>query len=108
MSTAASPPPRRSRSWRTPRSPAEDTATTADVTYYTTRRGGGVIDMASQGWIPLLTCEPPQETIRCDRRAVRITANILRMFAEGPGGSTIRQRPNLAQFGIRLAHPIHV
>ena len=80
----------------------------ADVTYYTTRRGGGVIDMASQGWIPLLTCEPPQASFHCDRRAVRITTNILRMFAAGPVGIDHPSRPNLAQFGIRLAHPIHV
>jgi hypothetical protein len=80
----------------------------ADVTYYTTRRGGGVIDMASQGWIPLLTCEPPQETTRCDRRAIRITANILRMFARGPVGIDHPSRPNLARFGIRLIHPVRV
>ena len=80
----------------------------ADVTYYTTRSGGGVIDMASQGWIPLLTCRPPQDTIRCNARAVRITTNILRMFARGPAGIDHPSRPNVAQFGIRLAHPIHV
>ena len=80
----------------------------ADVTYYTTRSGGGVIDMASQGWIPLLTCRPPQETTRCNARAVRITTNILRMFARGPAGIDHPSRPNVAQFGIRLAHPIHV
>jgi hypothetical protein len=80
----------------------------ADVTYYTTRRGGGVIDMASQGWIPLLTCQPPQETTRCDRRAVRITTNILHMFAAGPAGIDHPSRPNLARFGIRLEHPVHV
>ena len=80
----------------------------ADVTYYTTRSGGGVIDMASQGWIPLLTCRPPQDTIRCNARAVRITTNILRMFARGPAGIDHPSRPNVAQFGIRLAHPLHV
>ena len=80
----------------------------ADVTYYTTRRGGGVIDMASQGWIPLLTCQPPQETVRCDRRAVKITSNILQMFAQGPVGIDHPSHPNLAGFGIRLTHPIHV
>jgi hypothetical protein len=80
----------------------------ADVTYYTTRSGGGVIDMASQGWIPLLTCKPPQDTILCNAKAVRITTNILRMFARGPAGIDHPSRPNVAQFGIRLAHPIHV
>jgi hypothetical protein len=80
----------------------------ADVTYYTTRSGGGVIDMASQGWIPLLTCEPPQATTRCDRRAVRITSNILRMFAAGPVGIDHPSRPNLARFGIQLNRPVHV
>ena len=64
--------------------------------------------MASQGWIPLLTCEPPQETTRCNRQAVRITANILRMFAEGPVGIEHPSRPNLGRFGIRLEHPIRV
>jgi hypothetical protein len=80
----------------------------ADVTYYTTRRGGGVIDMATQGWIPLLTCQPPQATTRCNQRAVRITTNILRMFAAGPAGIDHPSRPNLARFGIRLDHPVHV
>ena len=80
----------------------------SDVTYYTTRSGGGVIDMASQGWIPLIACQPPQRSTRCNRHAVRITANILRMFAEGPAGIDHPSRPNLARFGIRLEHPLHV
>jgi hypothetical protein len=80
----------------------------ADLTYYTTRSGGGVIDIASQGWVTLLTCQPPQETTRCNQRAVRITANILRTFAEGPAGIDHPSRPNLARFGIRLEHPIDV
>jgi len=80
----------------------------SDLTYYTTRSGGGVIDIASQGWITLLTCQPPQESTRCSHQAVRITANILRMFAAGPAGIDHPSRPNLARFGIRLTHPVHV
>jgi N,N-dimethylformamidase beta subunit-like protein len=80
----------------------------ADVTYYTTRGGGGVIDMASQGWDALLTCERPQRTVNCRRGAVRITANILRMFAQGPVGVRHPSKPNLGRFGIRLEHPVHV
>jgi hypothetical protein len=80
----------------------------SDLTYYTTRSGGGVIDIASQGWIALLTCEPPQESTRCSRRAIRITANILRVFAAGPAGIDHPSRPNLSRFGVRLEHPVHV
>jgi N,N-dimethylformamidase beta subunit-like protein len=80
----------------------------SDLTYYTTRSGGGVIDTASQGWIALLTCQPPQESIRCNHRAVRITANILRTFSEGPAGIDYPSRSNVARFGIRLEHPLHV
>lgn len=80
----------------------------ADLTYYTTRSGGGVIDIASQTWITLLTCQEPQETTRCDRQAVRITANILRMFAKGPAGIDHPSKPNLERFGIRLEHPLRV
>jgi hypothetical protein len=80
----------------------------ADLTYYTTRSGGGVIDIASMGWITLLRCRPPQESARCSQRAVRITANILKMFAAGPAGIDHPSRPNLVRFGIRLAHPVDV
>jgi hypothetical protein len=80
----------------------------SDLTYYTTRSGGGVIDIASQGWVKLLTCQPPQQTTSCNQRAVRITANILRMFALGPAGVDHPSKPNLAAFGIQLEHPVHV
>ena len=61
----------------------------ADVTYYTTRSGGGVIDMASQGWIPLLTCRPPQDTNRCN----------------APGGPDHDQHPADVRPGPRRDRP---
>ena len=74
----------------------------ADMTYYTTRDDAGVFDVGSQGWVKTLRCFDPVRSDTCDKRAVRITLNILRVFAKGPAGMTHPSEPNAASFGYVL------
>ena len=63
----------------------------ADVTYYTTASGAGVIDTGTSAWVAALAwnCGP---TAPCVGDAVvRATQNILRLFGQGPAG---RQEPS--------------
>ena len=40
----------------------------------------------------------------CDKRAVRITLNIMRVFAKGPAGRRHPSVPNAASFGYALTN----
>lgn len=79
----------------------------ADVSYYTTRSGAGVIDIGSQGWIPKLACGPPLQG-DCVPGAVTITSNILRELSKGPAGVPHPSEPNLDRFGLVLEQPLDV
>ena len=77
----------------------------ADMTYYTTRDDAGVFDIGSQGWVKTLRCFDPVRSDTCDKRAVRITLNVLRVFAKGPAGRAHPSVPNAASFGYALTDP---
>jgi len=79
-----------------------------DVTYYTTSSGAGVFDSGTIGWMNAIKCDPPLARYACDRRILRATRNLLDAFAAGPAGRVNPSSPNLAQFGIRLRHPVRV
>ncbi len=76
----------------------------ADMTYYTTRDDAGVFDVGSQGWVKTLRCYDPVRSDTCDKRAVRITLNIMRAFAKGPAGLAHPSVPNAASFGYDLTN----
>jgi hypothetical protein len=77
----------------------------ADMTYYTARSGAGVLDVGSQGWVKAIRCLDPVRSPSCDRRALRITTNILRAFAVGPAGEERPAIPNAGDFGYTLSRP---
>lgn len=77
----------------------------ADTTYYTARSGAGVFDVASTDWVDLLECDPPVASDTCDRRAMTMTRNVLRLFAGGPARLTRPSIPNAEDFGYALAQP---
>jgi hypothetical protein len=84
----------------------------ADMSYYTTESGAGVLATGTQGWVPALRCPGPTSSSGyfhpCDRFAVQITRTVLRTFARGPAGAVHPSTPNLADFGIELEQPIDV
>jgi hypothetical protein len=78
-----------------------------DMTYYTTSKGAGVVDVGSQGWGNLLMCsEPTLDTTTCDTRALAITRNILDGLAAGPSGLLRPSVPNAASYGYVLTKPL--
>jgi hypothetical protein len=77
----------------------------ADMTYYTARGDAGVFDVASQGWVMKIRCFDPVDSPTCDKRAVRITLNVLRAFAVGPSGKAHPSIANAAAFGYMLTDP---
>lgn len=81
-------------------------STYADMTYYTTHSGAGVLDVSSQGWVKKLRCAAPVVTSECGERAVTITMNILNAFAQGPAGVAHPSSPNASSFGYKLTDPI--
>jgi len=78
----------------------------ADTTYYTARSGAGVFNVSSTDWVDLLECDPPVQAGTCDRRAITVTRNVLRLFAAGPAGQTHPSVPNTSRFGYELTWPI--
>lgn len=78
----------------------------ADTTYYTARSGAGVFNVSSTDWVDLLECDPPVKAGSCDRRAITITRNVLRLFGAGPTGPTHPSVPNTSTFGYHLTQPI--
>jgi hypothetical protein len=80
-------------------------ARVADMTYYTARGDAGVFDVGSQGWVKKVRCFEPVRSPTCDRRAARITLNVLRAFANGPAGVRHPSIPNATRFGYVLTDP---
>ena len=64
-----------------------------------------MFDIGSQGWVKALRCFDPVRSDTCDKRAVRITLNIMRVFAKGPAGRVHPSVPNAASFGYVLTDP---
>jgi hypothetical protein len=62
----------------------------SDMTYYTDASGAGVIDSGTNNWVPFLTDPSSQPAL------VRITENILTVFATGPAGVAHPSVPNTA------------
>jgi hypothetical protein len=78
----------------------------ADVTYYTTSSGAGVLDAGTQGWVEPLRCDPPVASTSCRPEVERITENVLTAFAVEPAGWRYPSVPNLPRWGIVLEHPL--
>jgi hypothetical protein len=79
----------------------------ADITYYTTRSGAGVLNVGSTTWLKRIACGPMLRGT-CDARVVRITENALELFARGPAGIPEPSHSNLGRFGITLQDPMRV
>jgi N,N-dimethylformamidase beta subunit-like, C-terminal len=79
----------------------------ADITYYTTQSGAGVLNIGSTSWLKETACSPVLPGT-CDARVERITENVLELFAQGPAGVTEPSHPNLGRFGISLQDPISI
>jgi hypothetical protein len=80
----------------------------ADITYYTTSSGAGVIDVGTLGWTKYLACGFVKRQLDCSQRVVGITRNVLEAFAGGPAGRQHPSEPNLARYHIHLEDPIAV
>jgi hypothetical protein len=78
----------------------------ADMTYYTAVSGAGVFDAGATDWYRTLRCGIPYLDARCDARAVKITANVMEGFAEGPAGLEHPSVGNASSLGYDLADPI--
>ena len=71
-------------------------ASFADMTYYTTPSGAGVLSTGTNWWISRLG-GPRCLDNECDPRVADITANILRAFSTGPVGRIHPSRSNYAE-----------
>ena len=68
-------------------------ASYADMTYYSTRSGAGVVATGTNWWISRLNPACPPADGCYDERLARVTRNILDAFAAGPAG---RAHPSVA------------
>jgi hypothetical protein len=81
-------------------------ASFSDAAFYTAPSGADVFDAGTGAWTCKLYTGCPKDTRpRPDTRIVRITENILRVFAAGPAGPLRPATSNLATLGIH-AHRI--
>lgn len=80
----------------------------SDMSYYTTKSGAGVFDVGTQGWVGGLECGKPIHGPLCDKRVMKITENVLRLFSRGPAGKIHPSKPNYAKFGVHLSRPLNV
>lgn len=68
--------------------------TYSDMTYYTTKSGGGVFDSGTVNWIyslgPCLASDPSCPAPMVDK----ITGNLLWLFGQGPAGKIVPSAPN--------------
>jgi hypothetical protein len=80
----------------------------SDMTYYTSHSGAGVLDAGTTGWTGALgiDCVLLQSCASRNLEAIRVTENVLSVFAVGPAGLEHPSIPNLGRFGIRLKRPI--
>jgi hypothetical protein len=80
----------------------------ADSAYYTHPGGAGVLNTGTMRWVESLG--PPTYnwgiTRRCGRFTRRVTANVLRAFADGPAAARYPARDNLAEMGEWPGDPI--
>ena len=81
----------------------------ADSAYYTHRSGAGVFNAGTMRWVE--SFGPPTYgwgiTRKCGRFTRRVTANVLRAFADGPAARAVpraRQPARDARVGGRSAH----
>jgi hypothetical protein len=90
------------------RSPASARCHPSDMTYYTSRSEAGVLDAGTTGWTGALgiDCVLLQSCANRNLAAIRVTENVLSVFAVGPAGLEHPSIPNLGRFGIRLKRPI--
>lgn len=70
-------------------------ASFSDMTYYSTPSGAGVFATGTNWWISRLGPECREKP--CDRRLMRITANVLEAFAVGPAGAKHPSRANYTE-----------
>jgi hypothetical protein len=69
----------------------------ADSAYYTHQGGAGVFNSGTMRWVQSLERPYGSElTAHCGRFTRRVTANILRAFADGPAAAAHPARDNLA------------
>jgi hypothetical protein len=80
----------------------------ADSAYYTHRGGAGVFNVGTMRWVE--SFGPPTYhwglTRRGGRFTRRVTANVLRAFADGPAADRYPARDNLRQTGAWAGDPI--
>jgi hypothetical protein len=71
----------------------------SDSAYYTHASGAGVFNTGTMRWVGAFTPAAYREfgvTIRAGSFARRVTANVLRAFADGPAAARYPARDNLA------------
>ncbi|MGO9334204.1 MAG: N,N-dimethylformamidase beta subunit family domain-containing protein [Acidimicrobiales bacterium] len=68
--------------------------TFSDMTYYTDATGGGVLDTGTVNWIYSLDHCAPGLSVCQSHQVSQITANILRVFGQGPAGLRYPSQPN--------------
>ena len=74
----------------------------ADLLYYSTPSGAGVLATGTGNWVCNLSGVCPDDTRNHpDDRILRITQNLLFAFAQGPAGLQHPSKPNLPALGIR-------
>jgi hypothetical protein len=72
-------------------------ASHADMTYYSTRSGAGVVATGTNWWISRLNPACPPSEGCYDPRLARVTRNILDVFAAGPAG---RAHPSISNLHL--------
>jgi len=76
--------------------------THSDAAYYTHHGGAGVFSVGTMRWVPSFA--PPRYhwgiTSACGAFTRRVTANVLRAFADGPAAAKYPARENLAAFHL--------
>jgi hypothetical protein len=84
-----------------PVAPAVGPAGYADTVYYTSASSeGGVFSSGTNGWIPAMApCPASSPPASCPAPAVQqMTANLLRLFGQGPAGATQPSTANWQQY----------
>jgi hypothetical protein len=74
--------------------------TSSESVYYTTPSGAGVVDVGTQMWACALKPRCTGLPARDDGFARRVTANVLRAFANGPVGLAFPAHGNVSKFWL--------
>lgn len=80
--------------------------TSTESTYYSTASGAGVIDFGTQRWACAVKGRCPGTTAAAGRFVRRVTANVLRAFADGPVGRRHPAHDNVARFGLSRVNQV--